>query len=101
MPREVTGGLGDQHDHGEVIEEFKRTDHALAGLLAVRAGRLPQGAAKPVPARTARSSVRHLALPSASEHFVRVRGPAFAPGYRSWQDAVRQYNTYGRAASIT
>ncbi len=38
MQREVTGVLGDQHDHGEVVEEFERADHTLAGLLAARAG---------------------------------------------------------------
>jgi hypothetical protein len=32
------------------IEELERSDHPLARLLAVRAGRLPQGAAQPGPA---------------------------------------------------
>ena len=44
------GGLGDQHDHGKVIEKLKRADHALAWLLPVRTERLPQGAAQPGPA---------------------------------------------------
>ena len=42
-------GLGDQHDHGQVIEELERADHALARLVTVRPGRLPQGAAHPGP----------------------------------------------------
>jgi hypothetical protein len=46
---QVAGGLRDQHDHGQVIEELKRADHALARLLAMRAGRLPQRAAQPGP----------------------------------------------------
>lgn len=46
---QVVGGLRDQHDHGQVIEELKRADHALTRLLAVRAGRLPQGTAQPSP----------------------------------------------------
>ncbi len=50
----MAGGLGDQHDHGEVVEELERADHALARLLAVRAGRLPQGTAQPGPALSAR-----------------------------------------------
>ena len=49
----AVGGLGDQHDHGQVIEELERADHPLARLLAVRAGRLPQGAAQPSPALAA------------------------------------------------
>jgi hypothetical protein len=50
MPGQVVGGLGDQHDRGEVVEEFERADHALARLLAVRARRLPQIVAQPGPA---------------------------------------------------
>jgi hypothetical protein len=53
-PGQVAGqpvrGLGDQHHHGQVIEQFQRPDHALARLLAVRTRRLPQGAAQPSPA---------------------------------------------------
>jgi hypothetical protein len=41
-------GLGDQHNHGQVVEEFKGADHALVRLLAMRARRLPQGTAQPV-----------------------------------------------------
>src|ERR1700733_13028554 len=62
MPGQVTGVLGDQHDDSEVVEQFERPDHALARLLAVRAGRLPQGPAKPGPAL----------LPHASQHLVSV-----------------------------
>ena len=40
-PGQPVGVLGDQHDHGQVIEELERADRALARLLAVRAGRLP------------------------------------------------------------
>lgn len=43
---QVVGGL---RDHGQVIEELKRADHALTRLLAMRAGRLPQGTAQPSP----------------------------------------------------
>ena len=46
---QVVGGLRDQHDHGQVIEELERADHALTRLLAMRAGRLPQGTAQPSP----------------------------------------------------
>jgi hypothetical protein len=46
---QVVGGLRDQHDHGQVIEELKRADHALTRLLAMRAGRLPQGTPQPSP----------------------------------------------------
>jgi hypothetical protein len=46
---QVVGGLRDQHDHGQVIEELERSDHALTRLLAMRAGRLPQGTAQPSP----------------------------------------------------
>ncbi len=49
VPGQPMGGLGDQRDHGQVIEEFKRADHPLARLLAVWAGRLPQGPAQPGP----------------------------------------------------
>jgi len=45
----VVGGLRDQHDHGQVIEELERADHALTRLLAMMAGRLPQGTAQPRP----------------------------------------------------
>jgi hypothetical protein len=34
----VAGSLGNQHDDGEVVEEFERADDALGPLLAVRAG---------------------------------------------------------------
>ncbi len=54
VPGQVAGGLGDHHDHGEVAEELKRADHALARLRAVRARRLPQGTAQPGPALAAR-----------------------------------------------
>jgi hypothetical protein len=27
---QVVGGLGDQHHHGQVIEQFERSDHPLA-----------------------------------------------------------------------
>ena len=50
VPGQVVGGLRDQHDHGQVIEQLERADHALARLLAMRAGRLPQGTAQPSPA---------------------------------------------------
>jgi hypothetical protein len=46
----MMGGLRDQHDHGQVIEELERADHALTRLVAVSAGRLPQGTAQPSPA---------------------------------------------------
>jgi hypothetical protein len=45
VPGQVAGGLGDQHDRGQVVEEFERADHALARLFAVSARWLPQGAA--------------------------------------------------------
>ena len=45
VPGHLVGGLGDQHDHGQIVEELERADGALARLLAVRAGRLPQGVA--------------------------------------------------------
>ena len=54
VPGQVAGGLGDQHDHGEVAEELKRAGHALARLRAVRAGWLPQEVAQPGPALAAR-----------------------------------------------
>jgi hypothetical protein len=41
MPGQVVGGLGNQHDYGQVIEELERADRALARLLAMGAGRLP------------------------------------------------------------
>ena len=41
VPGQVAGGLRDQHDHGEIVEELERADHALARLLTVKAGRLP------------------------------------------------------------
>jgi hypothetical protein len=50
VPGQPVGGLGDQHDHGQVVEELERADHPLARLLAMRPGRLPQGAAQPGPA---------------------------------------------------
>jgi hypothetical protein len=50
VPGQVVGGLGDQHHHGQVIEELERAYHPLAWLLAVRTRRLPQGAAQPNPA---------------------------------------------------
>lgn len=40
VPGKAVGGLGDQHDHGQVIEEFKRPDDAITRLLAMSAGRL-------------------------------------------------------------
>jgi hypothetical protein len=46
VPGQVVGGLGDQHDHGQVVEQFERADGPLVRLLAVRAGRLPQAAAQ-------------------------------------------------------
>ena len=49
---QVAGGLGDQHDHGEVVEEFEWADHTVARLLAVRTRRLPQRAAQPGPPLT-------------------------------------------------
>ena len=50
---QAVGGLGDEHDHGQVIEELERADDPLTRLLAVRAGRLPQRAAQPGPALAA------------------------------------------------
>jgi len=50
VPGQVPGGLGDQHDHGQVVEQFERADHALARLLAMSPRRLPQGTAQPSPA---------------------------------------------------
>jgi len=50
VPGQAVGGLRDQHDHGQVIEELERADHPLAQRLTVRAGRLPQSAAEPGPA---------------------------------------------------
>ena len=47
VPGQPVGGLGDQHHHGQVIEQLERADHPLARLLAVRTRRLPQGAAQP------------------------------------------------------
>jgi len=35
------GGLGDQHDYGQIVEKLERADHTLARLLTMRAGRLP------------------------------------------------------------
>ena len=49
VPGQVVGGLGDQHHHGEVVEELERADCAFARLLTVRAGRLPQRIAQPGP----------------------------------------------------
>jgi hypothetical protein len=49
MPGQLAGGLGDQHHHGEVVEELERADRALARLLAVRPGRLPQRTPQPGP----------------------------------------------------
>jgi hypothetical protein len=43
VPGQAMGGLGDQHDHGPVVEELERADDPLGRLLAVRAGRLPHG----------------------------------------------------------
>jgi len=54
VPSQVVGGLGDEHDRGQIVEELEWADHALARLLAVRAGWLPQGAAQPGPALVAR-----------------------------------------------
>jgi hypothetical protein len=42
MTGQMTSVLCDKYDHGQVIEELERADHALARLLAVRPGRLPQ-----------------------------------------------------------
>ena len=55
VPGQAVCGLGDQDDHGQVVEQFERTDHTLARLLAVRTRRLPQGAAQPSPALPASS----------------------------------------------
>jgi hypothetical protein len=37
VPGQSVGGLGDQHDHGKVVEEFDRADRALAHGLAFMA----------------------------------------------------------------
>ena len=50
VPGQRVGGLGDQHHHGQVVEQLERPDHTLARLLTVRTRRLPQGAAQPGPA---------------------------------------------------
>lgn len=50
---QVAGGLRDQYDHGQVVEQFEWADRALARLVAVRAGWLPQRAAQPGPAISA------------------------------------------------
>lgn len=47
FPGQMVGGLRDQYDHDQVVEEFQRPDHALARLLAMRARGLPQVAAHP------------------------------------------------------
>ncbi|MCX4430632.1 hypothetical protein [Streptomyces mirabilis] len=49
VPGQVVGGLGDQHDHDQVVEQFERADHALARLLAMGARRLPRLTAQPGP----------------------------------------------------
>jgi len=60
VPGQAVGGLGDKDDDGQVVEQLERADHPLARLLAVRAGRLPQGAAQPSPALPASGSARHV-----------------------------------------
>ena len=40
-----TAAIMASYDHGQVIEELERADHALTRLLAMSAGRLPQGTA--------------------------------------------------------
>jgi hypothetical protein len=45
----VVSRLGDQHDHGEIVEQLERAHHALTRLLPVAARRLPQVAAQPGP----------------------------------------------------
>lgn len=49
MPGQVVGGLGDQYDHDEVVEQFERADHPLARLLTMGTRRAPQLAAQPGP----------------------------------------------------
>jgi hypothetical protein len=44
LPGQVVGRLGDQHDHGEVVEELEWAYHALMRLLPMRARRLSQAA---------------------------------------------------------
>ena len=46
---QLTRGLGDQHDHDQVVEELQRADNAIRGLFAVGAGGLPQKAPQPDP----------------------------------------------------
>jgi hypothetical protein len=53
VPGQVVGGLGDQHDRGQVIEKLERADRARLRLLAMRARRPPQQAAQPGPPRPA------------------------------------------------
>jgi hypothetical protein len=71
VPGQPVGGLGDQHHHGQVIEQLERTDHSLARLLAVRPRRLPQVAAQPGPAFSASGH--------AADGWVACQGPF--PGY--------------------
>jgi hypothetical protein len=51
VPGEVAGGLRDQHDDDEVVEELQWADNALARLFAIGARRLPQKATHPPPER--------------------------------------------------
>ncbi|MET8532094.1 hypothetical protein ABZV67_09045 [Streptomyces sp. NPDC005065] len=59
LPGEVVGGLGDQHDHDQVVEQFERADHPLARLLAMGTRGLPQLAAQPVPRFVSRGPARN------------------------------------------
>ena len=53
VPGQMVGALRDQHDYGQVVEQFKWADYPLGRLGAARAGRLPQVAAQPSPTLSA------------------------------------------------
>ena len=74
------GGLCDQHDHGQVVEELERADRTLARLLAVRPGRLPQGVAQPRLELPARRADRAGSLATSARFIVHlVRLPRVTP----------------------
>ncbi len=58
LPGQMVRGLRDQHDHDQVVEEFERADHPLAGLLPVGARGLPQLAAQQGPLLLSRGHAR-------------------------------------------
>jgi hypothetical protein len=55
VPGQVVSALRDEHDHGQVVEEFERAHDTFRRLFTVRARRLPQVAAQLIPPQSASS----------------------------------------------